>query len=59
MIADEIYWATTRATGSTRYALASSHPSGGCPSTNGNNQAVPDPAFWAATDVGPAKEGIQ
>lgn len=32
---------------------------GGAPSTKGNSQAVPAPAFWAATEVGPASEGIQ
>jgi len=32
---------------------------GGAPSTRGKSQDVPAPAFWAASEVGPAREGIQ
>ena len=50
---------TVSSTGKIKYFPAASHPMGGAPSTKGNSQADPVPAFCAATDVGPARLGIQ
>ena len=50
---------TVSSTGRIRYLMAISHPIGGAPSTSGNSHADPAPAFCAATDVGPASDGIQ
>ena len=57
--AERRYWMPTSATGSTRYAPASSQPMGGWPSSKGKSQAVPAPDFLSASEVGPASEGIQ
>ena len=58
-----ILWLTNcdavSSTGKIRYLIACSHPIGGAPSMRGNSQAEPAPAFCAATEVGPAREGIQ
>jgi len=58
-----ILWLTNcdavSSTGRIKYLIAASHPMGGAPSTRGNSHAEPAPAFWAATEVGPARLGIQ
>ena len=58
-----ILWLTNcdavSSTGRIRYLIAASQPIGGAPSTSGKSHAEPAPAFCAATEVGPAREGIQ
>lgn len=59
MIFCDAYCDRMSRTGRIRYAPASCHPTGGCPSSNGNSHDSPDPPCRSIADTGPLNVGIQ